>query len=98
VLILRRWARNVATIHDENVRGMKARRVECDEIWAFNYCKRVYVAKAKAAPPDAGDAWTWTALDHDSKLIISYMSGDRDARNARNAGVIRNSKCHFLKR
>ena len=58
---------------------MKARRVECDEIWSFNYCKRANVATAKAAPEGAGDAWTWTALDADSKLIISYLVGGRDA-------------------
>ncbi len=58
---------------------MKAKRVECDEIWSFNYCKRVNVATAKAAPADAGDCWTWTALDRDSKLIISYLVGGRDA-------------------
>ncbi len=68
-----------AAFHDENVRGVKARRIECDEIWAFNYCKKANIAKAKAAPEGAGDAWTWTALDADSKLIISYLVGGRDA-------------------
>lgn len=68
-----------AAFHDENVRGVKARRVECDEIWSFNYCKRASLATAKAAPEGAGDAWTWTALDADSKLIISYLVGGRDA-------------------
>lgn len=55
------------------------RRVECDEIWSFNYCKRANLATAKAAPEGAGDAWTWTALDADSKLIISYLVGGRSA-------------------
>jgi IS1 family transposase len=68
-----------ARFHDENVRNVKAQRVECDEIWSFNYCKRATLPKAKAAPADAGDAWTWTALDRDSKLIISYLIGGRDA-------------------
>jgi len=68
-----------AAFHDENVRGVKARRVECDEIWSFNYCKKANVATAKAAPEGAADAWTWTALDADSKLIISYLVGGRDA-------------------
>ena len=48
--------------HDKAVRGVKAQRVEADEIWSFNYCKRANLAKAKAAPERAGDAWTWTAL------------------------------------
>ena len=65
--------------HDENVRNVKTRRAECDEIWSFNYCKKANLAKAKAAPEGAGDAWTWTCLDADSKLIISYMVGGRDA-------------------
>ncbi len=68
-----------AAFHDATVRGVNAKRVECDEIWSFNYCKRATVATAKAAPADAGDAWTWTAIDRDSKLIISYLIGGRDA-------------------
>jgi IS1 family transposase/lambda repressor-like predicted transcriptional regulator len=66
-------------MHDERVRGVKSHRIECDEIWSFNYCKRVSVATAKAAPANAGDVWTWTAIDRDSKLIVSYLVGDRDA-------------------
>ena len=65
--------------HDENVRGVKARRVQCDEIWAFCYAKAKNVATAKAAPEGAGDIWTWTAIDADSKLIISWNVGGRDA-------------------
>lgn len=67
------------TFHDENVRGVKATRVQCDEIWAFCYAKQKNVATAKAAPQGAGDIWTWTALDADSKLIISWNVGGRDA-------------------
>ena len=67
------------TFHDENVRGVKAKRVQCDEIWAFCYAKQKNVATAKAAPQGAGDIWTWTALDADSKLIISWNVGGRDA-------------------
>jgi IS1 family transposase len=68
-----------AAFHDENVRDVKAQRVECDEIWSFNYCKRANVATAKKAPEGAGDVWTWTALEANSKLIISYLVGGRDA-------------------
>jgi IS1 family transposase len=65
--------------HDKAVRQVKAQRVECDEIWSFNYCKRATLKTAKAAPADAGDVWTWTAIDADSKLIVSYLIGGRDA-------------------
>lgn len=64
-------------MHDEMVRDVKASRVQCDEIWSFNYCKQRNVGKAKAAPLDAGDVWTWTALDADTKLIVTYAVGDR---------------------
>lgn len=80
-----------AAFHDETVRGVKTRRVQCDEIWSFNYCKAINKKKAKAAPGDAGDAWTWTAIDADSKLIVSWLVGDRDS----NAGSI---FLHDLKR
>ena len=65
--------------HDETVRGVKAKRVQCDEIWAFCYAKQKNVATAKGAPEQAGDLWTWTAIDADSKLIVSWLVGGRDA-------------------
>jgi IS1 family transposase len=68
--------------HDARVRNVKSRRIECDEIWQFNYCKKANLAKAKAAPDHAGDVWTWTALDADSKLIVTWLVGDRDAEAA----------------
>lgn len=71
-----------AKFHNGNVKGVKARRIQCDEIWSFNYCKDVKVATAKAAPDKAGSIWTWTAIDADSKLIISYLTGDRDGEHA----------------
>ncbi len=71
-----------AGMHNEMVRGVKASRIQCDEIWAFNYCKQRAVATAKAAPKDAGDIWTWTGIDADSKLIVSYLVGDRSGQAA----------------
>ena len=74
--------RACAEHHDEAVRGVRAKRVQCDEIWSFAHCKQKNVATAKAAPADAGDVWTWTALDADSKLIVGWLVGDRDAEAA----------------
>ena len=71
-----------ATYHDEHVRGVKASRIQCDEIWSFCYAKQKNVKKAKAAPEGAGDVWTWTALEADSKLIVSYLVGGRDSEYA----------------
>ena len=69
-------------LHDEKVCNVKSLRVQCDEIWAFCH------AKEKNVPADCkgvlgfGDVWTWTALCSDSKLIISYHVGFRDAQDA----------------
>lgn len=68
-----------AAFHDEMVRNVRAKRVQCDEIWSFVYAKAKNVKAAKAAPEEAGDIWTWTALAADSKLIISWLMGGRDA-------------------
>ena len=67
-----------AEYHNKNVRNVTASRVQCDEIWSFCYAKKKNVATAKSAPEFAGDVWTWTALDADSKLIVSYLVGGRD--------------------
>ena len=74
--------RACAAYHDETVRDVEARRIQCDEIWAFCYAKQKNVARAKAAPPEAGDVWTWTALDSDSKMILSWEVGDRSGATA----------------
>jgi IS1 family transposase len=71
-----------SAFHDDNVRGVTASRIQCDEIWSFTYAKQKNVASAKAAPEEAGDTWTWTALDADSKLIVSWLVGGRDSEYA----------------
>ena len=68
--------------HDRTVRGVTSSRIQADEIWSFCYAKQKNVASAKAAPQEAGDVWTWTALDADTKLIVSYLIGGRDAEYA----------------
>jgi IS1 family transposase len=69
--------------HDEKVRGVKASRVQCNEIWSFCYAKQNNVATAKAAPDGAGDIWTWTGIEADSKLIVSWLAGGRDGEYAK---------------
>jgi IS1 family transposase len=70
-------------IHHEMVRNVHSKRIQCDEIWSFCYAKQRHVETAKDAPGDAGDVWTWTAIDADSKLILSYFVGDRGRDSAR---------------
>jgi IS1 family transposase len=71
-----------AAYHDEHVRTLKSKRIQCDEIWSFVAAKQKNVAAMKAKVRGAGDIWTWTALDADSKLIVSYFVGDRSGQSA----------------
>jgi IS1 family transposase len=66
-----------AAFHHEKVRNVAAKRVQCDEIWSFSYAKSRSLPSIKAGPEGAGDVWTWTGIDADTKLIISWHVGDR---------------------
>ena len=67
---------------DRTLRNLKCRRIQVDEIWSFVYAKAKNVPTAKAAPPEAGDIWTWTAIDADTKLVPSWYVGARDGAAA----------------
>ena len=71
-----------AEYQDEVLRDLNCQRVQVDEIWSFTYAKQKNVKTAKAAPEGAGDTWTWTAIDADSKLVMSWMVGGRDSQYA----------------
>lgn len=70
-----------AAYHDEHVRGLICKRVQCDEIWSFVGAKMKNVPEEKIE--EWGDVWTWTAIDADSKLIVSYLVGQRGPRWAK---------------
>ena len=72
-----------AKYHDEHVRGLDSKVIQCDEIWSFVGMKEKNVPREKLGEFGYGDVWLWTALDADSKLIVSYMLGMRDAESAR---------------
>jgi IS1 family transposase len=67
-----------AAFHNAAVRGVKVQRVQCDEVWSFCYAKEKNVP-VETQGTGAGSVWTWTAIDADSKLILSYLCGGRDA-------------------
>ncbi|MGA2004297.1 MAG: IS1 family transposase [Terriglobales bacterium] len=71
-----------AAYHNAMVRGLKVKRLQCDEIWAFvlGKDKNLTMEQMEAG---FGSVWTWTAIDADTKLIVSYMLGDRGASTAR---------------
>jgi IS1 family transposase len=72
----------VAWYQDRVFRNLTCKRIWVDEIWAFVYAKQKNVPLAKKAPDGAGDVWTWTAIDADTKLIPSWHVGGRDSDEA----------------
>lgn len=71
-----------ARYHDENVRRLTCVRVQCDEIWSFCHAKEKNVPLGKKRN-GLGDVWTWVGIDSDTKLVVSYICGDRTHRFAR---------------
>ncbi len=73
-----------ASFQDEALRNLKLNRVQCDEIWSCVYAKQKNVTPEMLEDGGyAGDVWTWTAIDAETKLIPCWMIGNRDANAAR---------------
>ncbi|MDQ5820153.1 MAG: IS1 family transposase [Actinomycetota bacterium] len=74
----------VCSIHmDADLRDLPCQRVQVDEIWSFVYSKNKNVPMDKKGEYGYGDVWTWTALDSDTKLVVSFRVGPRDMQEAR---------------
>ena len=71
-----------AGYQDKALRALPCKRIQVDEIWSFIYAKEKNVARAKSAPAEAGDVWTWTAICADTKLVPSWRVGDRSGETA----------------
>ena len=67
--------------HDR-LRSLICRRIQCDEIWSFCYAKQKNVPADKHGQDGVGDVWTWVAIDADTKLVLSWLVGRRDAADA----------------
>ncbi|MGA3031839.1 MAG: IS1 family transposase [Terracidiphilus sp.] len=67
-----------AAYHNKHVRGVTTQRIQADEVWSFCGAKMKNASEDKVAQ-GWGDVWTWVALDADSKLIVSYLVGQRGA-------------------
>jgi IS1 family transposase len=64
---------------DRVLRGLSIKRVQCDEIWSFCYAKEKNVPERLKGEPGVGSVWTWTAIDSDTKLMLTWYIGKRDA-------------------
>src|SRR5262245_53877996 len=68
-----------ALYQDEAIRNVAAKRVQIDEIWSFVGAKQKHVTAENAARGAVGDVWTFVALEAQSKLVLSWLVGLRDA-------------------
>ncbi len=81
--LLRDAGKACASFQSEELQNLECSRIELDELWAFLYARSKNVQKAKNAPEQAGDIWTWTAIDPDSKLVLTWLVGDRSGKSAK---------------
>lgn len=72
-----------ADYQDRTFRNLKCKRIQCDEIWAFCYSKEKNVPAEKKGHFGYGDVWTWVAIDADTKLVPSFLVGNRDGHSAK---------------
>lgn len=68
--------------HDQYVRGLTSQRIQVDEIWSFCHAKKKNLREEHKGVFGYGDVWTWTAIDADSKLMVSWLVGKREAPDA----------------
>ena len=81
--MLEYFGKSCLMFHERKVLNVQVRHVQCDELWSFCYAKNKRVKYIKGKPHDAvGDLWTWTAIDEDSKMLLSYWVGGRNSSDA----------------
>ena len=68
--------------HDETVRNVRARYVQCDEMWSYIYAKQRNVPDIRRMHDHAGTIWTWTAIDADTRFMVTWLVGDRTRESA----------------
>lgn len=73
------WARPCDRFQRATLVNLRSRPIQCDEAWAFVYATEKNAPEAMKAAGKAGDTWTWVAMDADSKLIVYWLVGVRDA-------------------
>src|SRR3954466_12258910 len=82
VKFLRDAGEACARYQDEQLRGLTCKRIQVDEIWSLVGMKQKNVPAARKGEFGVGDVWTWTAIDADTKLVASWLLGDRSGESA----------------
>ena len=83
ISLLVRLGTACAAYQNQNMRNLHCKRIQCDEIWSFCYAKEKNLPPEKEGIFGYGDVWTWTAICADTKLVPSFMVGNRDLETAR---------------
>src|SRR5207244_6173303 len=81
--LLPRIGNACADYQDKALRGLKCKRIQCDECWSFCYAKDKNLPADKQGKFGFGSVWTWVAIDADTKLVPSFMVGNRDYQSAK---------------
>lgn len=76
------WVARVSKYQDKVLRNLSGKLIQCDEIWSFVGAKEKNASEEKKAL-GWGDVWTWVAIDPQSKLVPSFIVGDRGYRRAK---------------
>ena len=82
VKLLAEVGRACSIYQDKAFRNLPCKRIQCDEVWSFVGAKEKNTT-AETKAKGWGDCWTWTALDADTKLMVSWRLGAWDAANDR---------------
>jgi IS1 family transposase len=80
--LLVRLGATCAEYHDKTIRNIYAQHVQADEIWCFCYAKKDNVPPALRGKFGYGDVWTFTGIDAETKLMVSWYVGEKDTQSA----------------
>ena len=80
--LTRELAESVTQYQDNVLRNLNCQRIHCDEVWCFCYAKDKNLPEEMRGMQGVGSICTWTAIDADTKLLLSWRQGARDAANA----------------
>lgn len=82
VKLLAELGKACAEYQDRTLVNLPCTRIECDEIWSYCYAKQKNVPEEHQGTFGYGDVWTWTAICADTKIVPSWLVGERTVDDA----------------